>query len=121
MSTSRILDRLQRLSHLQDIELMIREAEDGKTKQREEEMGFSLRGVEKLHAARDKWRSQVDPRDLRIFDRIVKRHARAIVPVEDRICLGCYMALPTSVSPAGADADRLLTCENCGRILFWID
>jgi predicted nucleic acid-binding Zn-ribbon protein len=84
-------------------------------------MGFQLRGLEKLQGARDKWRSQVDPRDLRLFDRIVKRHPRAIVPVEDRICLGCYMALPTSMAPSTGDQDRLLTCENCGRILYWLD
>ncbi|MFB3908934.1 MAG: hypothetical protein ACE15D_11075 [Candidatus Eisenbacteria bacterium] len=113
-------ERLARLSHLQDLEMMLREAQDARTKEREEEMGFSLRGLEKLQAARDKWRSQIDPRDLRLFDRIYKRHPRAIVPVEDRICLGCYMALPTSVNP-GSDPDRLLTCENCGRILYWLD
>ncbi|MBM3286815.1 MAG: hypothetical protein FJY88_05640 [Candidatus Eisenbacteria bacterium] len=121
MSDGRTLERLQKLSHLQDIELMIREAEDTKTKQREEEMGFTLQGLEKLRAAREKWRNQVDPKDLRVFDRIAKRHPRAIVPVEDRICLGCYMALPTSINPATADPDRLMTCENCGRILFWLE
>jgi predicted nucleic acid-binding Zn-ribbon protein len=115
------MDRLQRLSHLQDLELMIRETEDVSAKEREEGMGFIMKGLEKLHSARDKWRNQVDSRDLRLFDRIVKRHPRAIVPVEDRICLGCYMALPTSVSPPSGDQDRLLTCENCGRILYWLD
>ena len=121
MPDSRLLDRLQKLSHLQDLEMMIREAEDEKSKQREEEMGFDFRGIEKLIAARDKWRSQIDARDLRLFDRIMKRHARSIVPVEDRICLGCYMALPTSANPAVAEPERLLTCENCGRILYWLE
>ncbi|MBD3163032.1 MAG: hypothetical protein GF346_11485 [Candidatus Eisenbacteria bacterium] len=121
MNGARILDRLQRLSHLQDLEMMIHEAEDAKAKKAEEEMGFHMRGLEKLRAARDKWRAQVDPRDLRLFDRIVKRHLRAIVPVEERICLGCYVTLPTSVSPPAGDQDRLLTCENCGRILYWLE
>jgi predicted nucleic acid-binding Zn-ribbon protein len=100
--------------------MMIREAEDQSSKEREEGMGFRLLGLEKLHSARDKWRGQIDARDLRMFDRIMKRHARAIVPVEDRICLGCYMALPTSLNPPSGDQDRLLTCENCGRILYWL-
>ncbi len=121
MPDSRMLDRMQKLSHLQDLEMMLREAEDATSKKREEDMGFDLRGLEKLKAARDKFRAQIDPRDLRVFDRIIKRHPRAIVPVEDRICLGCYMALPTSVNPANADQERLLTCENCGRILYWLD
>jgi len=121
MADSKVLDRLQKLSHLQDLELMLREAQDEHAKLREEQMGFDLRGIEKLQAARDKWRSQVDPRDLRLFDRIAKRHPRAIVPVEDRICLGCYMALPTSANPPSMDQERLLTCENCGRILFWLE
>ena len=120
MSSSRLLDRLQRLSHLQDLEMMIREAEDAQAKELEEGMGFRLMGLEKLHSAREKWRAQIDPRDLRLFDRIMKRHNRSIVPVEDRICLGCYMALPTSSGPPPGDLDRLLTCENCGRILYWL-
>jgi predicted nucleic acid-binding Zn-ribbon protein len=120
MSNGVLLDRLQRLSHLQDLEIMIREAEDESSKQREEGMGFRLLGLEKLRSARDKWRAQIDPRDLRMFDRIMKRHNRAIVPVEDRICLGCYMALPTSLSPPSGVQERLLTCENCGRILYWL-
>ena len=120
MSSSRLLDRLQRLSHLQDLEMMIREAEDAQAKEREEGMGFQLMGLEKLHSAREKWRAQLDARDLRLFDRIMKRHNRAIVPVEDRICLGCYMSLPTSVTPPTGEQDRLLTCENCGRILYWL-
>lgn len=119
MSANHLLDRLQKLSHLQDLEMMIREAEDAKTAQLEQEMGFTLRGLEKLQGAREKLRGQIDPRDLRVFDRIAKRHPRAIVRVDDRICLGCYMALPTSMNPT-ADTDRLLTCENCGRILFWL-
>lgn len=121
MSDPRLLERLQKLSHLQDLEMMIREARDEPSKQREEQMGFTMRGVEKLQAACEKWRAQIDSRDLRLFDRIVKRHPRAIVPVEDRICLGCYMALPTSANPATADPERLLTCENCGRILYWLE
>ncbi len=121
MASSRILDRLQKLSHLQDLEMMIHEAEDANSKEREEGMGFRMMGLEKLHSARDKRRMQIDQRDLRLFDRIVKRHLRAIVPVEDRICLGCYMALPTSVNPPSGAQDRLLTCENCGRILYWLE
>jgi uncharacterized protein len=121
MPDSKLLDRMQKLSHLQDLEMMLREAEDTTAKKREEDMGFDLHGIEKLKAVRDKWRTQCDPRDLRIFDRIIKRHPRAIVPVEDRICLGCYMALPTSVNPTVTDQDRLLTCENCGRILYWLE
>ncbi len=121
MTDPRHADRLQKLSHLQDLELMIREAKDERSKRQEEEMGFIMLGLEKLQSASEKLRAQIDPRDLRLFDRIVKRHPRAIVPVEDRICLGCYMAMPTSVNPATADPERLLTCENCGRILYWLE
>lgn len=121
MPDSRLLDRLQKLSHLQDLEMMLREAQDEQAKRREEAMGFDLQGIEKLKSVLEKWRTQIDARDLRLFDRIVKRHPRAIVPVEDRICLGCYMALPTSVNPVSGDPERLLTCENCGRILYWLE
>jgi predicted nucleic acid-binding Zn-ribbon protein len=114
-------ERLGRLFRLQDLDTMIREAQDPELRRNEEEMGFKHDALEKLQNARERLTKKIDPRDLRLYERIVKRLHHGIVPVEDRTCLGCYMALPTSAVPLKTDPDQLLTCENCGRILYWLE
>lgn len=100
---------------------MIAEAEDPELKASQEKMGFRHEALEKLQSAREKLAEKMEPRDLRLYQRIGKRLKHPIVPVEDRTCLGCYMALPTSAVPPNAQAQHFLTCENCGRILYWIE
>ncbi len=113
-------DRVQRLAQLQDLELMIREVQDPDRKQQEEELGFSVEGLAQLEKARDRLLKRIPKEDLRVYKRVRRRYERAVVPVLNRICLGCFQALPTSVTPALSDDDPLPTCENCGRILYWL-
>lgn len=100
---------------------MIKEAADPEYRRSQEAMGFRHDALEKLQSARLRLAEKIDPPDLRLYERISKRMNHGIVPVEDRTCLGCYMALPTSAVPASTDPDHLLTCENCGRILYWLE
>ena len=57
-----------------------------------------------------------------MYDRLTKRYDRAIVPVVAHRCLGCSMAVPTSKRKSGEDrrTRNLVTCESCGRILFFV-
>ena len=118
---SPLSERLGRLFRLQDLDLMIEEAADPEFKHAQEEMGFRHEALEKLQAARQRLAEKIEPRDLRLYERISKKLSHGIVPVEDRTCLGCYMALPTSAVPLTSDPAHLLTCENCGRILYWLE
>lgn len=120
MSTP-LAERLDRLFRLQDLDIMIAETEDPEQKRTEEKMGFRIEATEKLRAARQRMVEKIEPRDLRAYERIAKRYHHAIVPVEERTCLGCYMALPTSSVSLRAEPEQLLTCENCGRILYWLE
>lgn len=114
-------DKLDALFRLQDLDIMIREARDPEMKRSEEQMGFRIPDVEKLIAARSRVAGRINPQDLRLYERIARRHSHAIVPVEDRTCLGCYMALPTSAVSLRTDPDHLRVCESCGRILYWLE
>ena len=40
---------------------------------------------------------------------------RGVVPVKDRICLGCWAMQPTGFE---GHTDRIATCQSCGRILY---
>lgn len=119
--TDDLKDKLDHLFRLQDLDIMIREAQDPAMKSNEESMGFRHPAMEKLKAARTKLAEKIAPQDLRLYERISRRHSHAIVPVEDRICLGCHMTLPTSAVPLRTDPGHILTCESCGRILYWLE
>jgi len=115
-----VSDRVQRLAQLQDLELMIRETEDPASKEKEEALGFSVDGLAQLQNARNRLVKQIPTQDLRVYQRVRRKYERAVVPVTNRICLGCFQALPTSSKAALSDTGALPTCENCGRILYWL-
>jgi predicted nucleic acid-binding Zn-ribbon protein len=109
------------LALLQDLDLMIREAEDPASQQSEEALGFMVdgRAIGKLEKERQKLIKRIPTGDLRLYERIRGKHPRAVVRVAGRICLGCFQTLPTSAT-RGIPADGPLpTCENCGRVLYW--
>ncbi|HEY2924299.1 MAG TPA: hypothetical protein VGJ98_04965 [Candidatus Eisenbacteria bacterium] len=111
--------QLLALVALQDLDLMIREAKDPKRATQEEELGFPLGGMDKLERTRERLAKQIDERLLQLYERMSRRYARVVVPVEGRICLGCFIGLPTA-SRRIADSRTVENCENCGRILYRI-
>jgi predicted nucleic acid-binding Zn-ribbon protein len=108
---------------LQDIDEMIREARDPERAGALEKMGFKAQGVEALKAlegTRKKLASQLDKRMLGLYERVASRFGRAVVPVAGQVCLGCFMGVPTRNIGVGGREERVETCENCGRILYWM-
>lgn len=103
---------------LQDLDLMIREAKDPERANREEELGFPLDGVVKLERTRERLAKQLDERLLQMYERMSRRYARVVVPVEGSVCLGCFMGLPTAASHRRTSGTTVDNCENCGRILY---
>lgn len=63
------------------------------------------------------------PKDiLSLYDKIGRaRNGTAAVAVKNGACGGCYGNLPTQLLNRIKDMDRIITCENCGRILIWQD
>jgi len=48
------------------------------------------------------------------------REGRAVVPIlKKSACGGCFRGQPPQVLQAARRADRLLTCDGCGRLLVW--
>jgi hypothetical protein len=43
------------------------------------------------------------------------------VAVRNGACGGCFGNLPTQLLNRIRDMDKIITCENCGRILIWQD
>lgn len=54
------------------------------------------------------------------YERIRKgKKGLAIVPIRKRACGGCFKTLPPQKIQEVRRTDSILTCENCGRILYW--
>jgi len=102
---------------LQDLDIMIKEAEEKKTSDQLKDMGFQLDGLDELQKARAKLAGKIPTALRNRYDKLAGRYSLAIIPVTDNRCLGCFTKLPTSFF-SSAYSSELLTCENCGRLLF---
>ena len=111
-------EQVKLLVALQDLDLMIKEAKDADTLSEMKQMGFKLDGIAELHEARANLAKRVKPQLLNRYERLAKSYGRAVVPVTGNLCLGCFVTLPTSY-PSLKSKDSFLTCENCGRILYF--
>lgn len=76
----------------------------------------------RLSKERNKITEVVDKRILRQYQRIRKaKGGLAVVPIKKGSCGGCFSAIPPQRIVEIRELNRLHTCENCGRILVWID
>ncbi|MFQ5888870.1 MAG: zinc ribbon domain-containing protein [Gemmatimonadota bacterium] len=46
---------------------------------------------------------------------------RAVVPVVNGICYGCFVAVPTAWASEASRNDRVRVCDQCGRFLYHVD
>ena len=81
------------------------------------ESRFKIENLDALLESRAKLAKKIPERDLAIYERVAKRYEylTVVVPVQDRICLGCFMGLPTSAVRSGPDGDQLLQVLQCAR------
>jgi predicted nucleic acid-binding Zn-ribbon protein len=64
--------------------------------------------------------SQVSKRVIMTYDRIRKgKGGAAVVAVKKRACGACYKALPPQKIQEIKLAERIITCDSCGRMLIW--
>jgi predicted nucleic acid-binding Zn-ribbon protein len=110
--------QLQLLVALQDLEQMIREAEDAEAVKKLEKMGFNLDGLDDLKKARADLEGKLDPRHRNYYRRLTQRFGHAVVPVIGNLCMGCFANIPASFVSVTHE-NKILHCENCGRILYW--
>lgn len=78
------------------------------------EEGFSLR------KERDEIVRDVDQEVLKIYERLLKnKKDRVIVPIENRTCSGCHIALTAQHENLVRKGNNLVFCEHCSRIHYW--
>jgi len=76
--------------------------------------------MEKLKADRGTLCKDVDPSMMSRYERIMRhRKDSAVVPVQHGICGGCHLQIPPQVMHQAKSGEELVTCDQCGRILYW--
>jgi len=65
-------------------------------------------------------KSAISRQTLSMYERVRRsRGGDAVVVVKKRACGSCYKALTPKKVQEIRKADRIHTCESCGRLLFW--
>lgn len=73
-----------------------------------------------LKEGRDALASTADPDTLRIYDRLLRnKKDRVVVPIENRTCSGCHIALTAQHENIVRKGENLIFCEHCSRIHYW--
>jgi predicted nucleic acid-binding Zn-ribbon protein len=76
--------------------------------------------LEKLKTERGALCKDVDESVMSRYERIMRhRKDSAVVPVQHGICGGCHLQIPPQVMHQAKSSEELVTCDQCGRILYW--
>ncbi|HEX2582565.1 MAG TPA: C4-type zinc ribbon domain-containing protein [Chlamydiales bacterium] len=92
----------------------------------ENEIRESIRMINKegsdLKEGRDLLAKSADPEIMRIYQRLLNnKKDRVLVPIENRTCSGCHIALTAQHENLVRKGERLTFCEHCSRIHYWQD
>jgi hypothetical protein len=74
-----------------------------------------------LQEKRKAYTPNIDPKLLTQYERILdKREGLAIVPVYHGACGGCHIGLTSQLQNEIQMSEKLITCEDCARMLYWV-
>lgn len=122
----RVLLAMARSEELQgELDALRRELEEAETAwsaeqgDLEAEAGRLEREIAELREQSAKARSPIDAEALRRYDQLRRsRQGRAVARVQGGTCLGCRIALPSTLFQRARSGMVLVSCSNCERILY---
>lgn len=75
--------------------------------------------LEELNKERAELAGKIDEDVLDSFERLFNSKGdAAVVAVEHGVCTGCHMKVTTATAAAVKGGKEIVSCENCGRILY---
>lgn len=109
--------QMKDLVALQELDALLAEIEEARA--RETALGFALGETDRLRAERTRLAGGLRPEILERYETVRRRHARAVVPSDRGVCMGCFTRRPTAM--ATSHAGGFETCERCERILYRLE
>ena len=78
--------------------------------------------LEELKKERDELASKVDEDLLDRFNRLfASKGDAAVVALEHDVCTGCHMKITTQTAVRAKGGKEIVSCEQCGRILYFAE
>ena len=85
----------------------------------EEKQGALGQRLEELKKEREELASKVDEDLLERFNRLfASKGDAAVVALEHDVCTGCHMKVTTATAVRVKGSKEIVSCEQCGRILY---
>lgn len=115
--------QLEILLELQDLQSQRRSLDDQRLLDVEESV-FDLKPTEALALLEEKideLTGRLEPPIERRYRDLASTLDRAVAPVLNGICYGCFVATPTAWSSEAHRNDTLGVCDHCGRFLYYLD
>jgi predicted nucleic acid-binding Zn-ribbon protein len=112
--------QLEILLQLQDLKSQARELAESEPDRQVEAEEFHIdleQAVSQLEERIGELTLELPPGVRGRLDRFSRGGGRAVVPVINGTCYGCFSALPTA-STSAMHNDALNFCEQCGRFLY---
>ncbi|MFQ5746667.1 MAG: hypothetical protein ACE5HF_05555 [Gemmatimonadota bacterium] len=85
---------------------------------------FALQADEALAILREKMDELADRLDPSVrgrYEELAGSVQRAVAPVLNGICYGCFVAVPTAWSSEAGRNEHIRSCPSCGRFLYYVD
>ena len=115
--------QLEILLELQDLKAQRREMEEAavESSREIERKVFRVKpedAITHLEAKIEEMEATLEPDVMLRYGPIAQTRERAVTPVLDGVCYGCFMAVPTASVRTN---DELRWCENCGSFVYYVD
>ncbi len=76
--------------------------------------------LDELKSGRDQLTTDLDESTLSRYERLRKNKGGTVLAgIQHSVCGGCHMKLPTQIVVACQGGQDIITCSNCGRILYY--
>ncbi|HEX7117377.1 MAG TPA: C4-type zinc ribbon domain-containing protein [Longimicrobiales bacterium] len=113
--------QLEILLQIQDLKAQRRDLTEAEHERQVEEEEFQIDADEAAQRIDEKVGElvgELEPAVRARYERIQKGRGRAVVPVINGICYGCFVSIPTALASDIRSNDEIRHCDHCGRFIY---
>jgi len=113
--------QLEILLQIQDLKAQRRDLTEVESERKVEEEEFRINTEQAIRSIDEKiaeLEAELTPSVRSRYERISRDRGRAVVPVINGICYGCFVSIPTSLASDVRRNDEVRHCDHCGRFIY---